>query len=156
MVIAGIKPTLGEGISYAVSSGKIKRCVDDMINRGRYYHPALGIYAADLTPLKCYDNGFNTVQGAYVEFAAGGASIAGILQGDLIISVNGLAIRDVGELASVTCEHVRYGQYVKIRVVRAGKEIEFEFLPGYRAESMSEVTGTIIQSSTDAPDLPFI
>ncbi|OGN87935.1 MAG: hypothetical protein A2Z74_05485 [Chloroflexi bacterium RBG_13_46_9] len=157
MVIARIDPDSGDGISYAVSSNKIKRCVDDIIRDGRYYHPSLGIYATDLTPQKCLEKGLGTTNGVYVEFSSGGAANAGILAGDLIIAVNGFKVHDVGEFASAVCEHVRYRGGATIRVIRSNKELDFELLPGYRAENMEEVTSPVEPSPPGTPsDLPNI
>jgi serine protease Do len=138
MVIAGVSPLFGEGISFAVSSNKLDLVAhrffdiraDDPTETplGEYYGRALGIVATDISPAKAEAAGRTTVFGALVEEVVSGPPEGNVLHvGDIIVAIGDYTIRDVGDLASHVC--FLTGDEMVIRVIRNGVEIELTQQP---------------------------
>ena len=132
MVIAGVSPLLGEGISLAVSSNKLNRVANSFMARsaydlsylGWYNGAALGIQAADVSPAEAEAAGRETISGVLVEKLVTGRAAArcDIRVGDIIVAIDDFPVDNVGELASYLCLHV--GSEATIHLIRNGTEIE--------------------------------
>jgi S1-C subfamily serine protease len=122
------------GIGFAVPVDTINRVVPQLISQGKYLRPALGIEV---------DEGLNRklsallkVEGVVIlrvpPYSAAaraglrGAQVTrdgGIVAGDIIISLEGQAVADVGTLLS-RLDNYKVGDTVKLKVLRAGEELE--------------------------------
>jgi len=133
MVIGAINPLIGDGISYAVSSNKIKRVADDIITDGEYRYTSIGVWVTDVTPAEAEAIGRGTVRGALVKnLVPRIPDNRDIIIGDIIVAVNNVPIEDVAHLVAYLGEHVRYGyNSIAIRLVRDGTEIDIKLLAGF-------------------------
>jgi len=114
MVIAGINPFMGEGVSLAVSSNKLELVarrffayrMDDPTKTplGQYNGRALGIVATDVSPTEAEAVGRETVYGALVEVVVTQLPESDNIQvGDIIVAIGSYSVRDVDDLASCIC-----------------------------------------------------
>lgn len=120
LVIARIGPDEGDGIYYAISSNKLKRVTDSLIAQGSFDYPWLGVTIMDITPQMVQDRNLETVNGILVEgiLADSPAATAGIEVDDIIIAIDGLALRDVAELTSYLGEHKSPGDATIVTLLR--------------------------------------
>ena len=120
IVIARILPDEGDGIYFAVSSNKAKRVADEIIENSFFDHPWLGVIIEELLPEEVYDLGLETGHGVYVSGVFGGspAEEAGITAADIIVSVNGVAMRNVAELTSYLAEYTSPGDTAVLEILR--------------------------------------
>ena len=120
IVIARILPTEGDGIYFAVSANKAKRVADEIIENGFFDHPWLGVIIEELLPEEVYDLGLDTGNGVYVAGVFGGspAEDAGITAGDIIMSVNGVPMRNIADLTSYLAEYSSPGDTVILEIMR--------------------------------------
>jgi len=135
VVIARISPTVGDGIYFAVSANKAKRVADEIIEFGFFNHPWLGILIEDLLPEEVGELGLETGNGAYVTgiFAGSPAEEAGITAGDIILSVNGVKMRNIADLISYLAEYTSPGDTVILEIMRDDAIIEVAVEMGRRA-----------------------
>ncbi|MBM3903545.1 MAG: PDZ domain-containing protein [Thaumarchaeota archaeon] len=135
-----IQSTTGEfsGIGFAVPSNTIKRLVPVLIEKGGYTHPWLGVSGTSLTPdiAKMIDLPKN-YHGVFVTTVVpdGPAEQAGIQEatynanrelkgGDVIVALDGKAVRDIDDLIIYLAENKSVGDTVSIQINRAGEQLE--------------------------------
>ena len=116
----------GENIGFAIPINVIKESLANFEKTGRFVRPFLGIrykmIGRDLALLN------DVPEGAYiVEVVEGSAAEkAGIKEGDIIIKINGQAVREKdGGLAKLIAQK-KVGDKTKLIIWRDGQELEFE------------------------------
>ncbi|MBR3760884.1 MAG: trypsin-like peptidase domain-containing protein [Ruminococcus sp.] len=113
-----------EGLGFAIPISDAKVIIDDLINyqyvTGR---PQIGISTNDIT--ETYSRYLNLPMGVYVlsVMPDSAAEKAGILQGDVIIDVDGKAITTAAELNEIISEH-KAGDEIVLTVSRYGEDIK--------------------------------
>ena len=132
------------GIGFAVPVNTVKRVVPQLIAKGRYAHPWLGVQPLDLTPDRAQafreagmdvpvDEGLlmiEVVSGGPADRAGiqGGDRIAQIgnvrvpLDGDIITAVNGEPVANLQELTVYLETETQVGDTVDVTVIRDGIE----------------------------------
>ncbi len=132
------------GVGFAVPANTVRRVVPELIDRGRYPHPWLGIEPISLTAERARafrEAGMEVPvdQGVLVlEIARGGpADEAGLrggdrivrigryrvpLGGDVITAINGRSIRDYQDLTVYLETQTRVGDTVDVTYIRDGEE----------------------------------
>jgi S1-C subfamily serine protease len=135
-----IQSTTGEfsGIGFAVPSNTIKRLVPVLIESGNYVHPWLGVSGTSLTPDISKQIGLpKNYHGVFVTTVVpnGPAQQAGVLEatynanrelkgGDVIVALDGKAVRDIDDLIIYLAETKSVGDSVLIQINRAGELVE--------------------------------
>jgi len=142
------------GVGFAVPANTVRRVVPELIARGRYPHPWLGIEPFSLTAerVRAFRQGGMEIpveRGVLIlEVAIGGpADQAGIrggdrilrlgryripFGGDIIIAVNGRTITDYQDLTVYLETETRVGDSVEVSVIREGGEETFQVTLGER------------------------
>ncbi len=122
--IAQSNNTAGEGIKNAVSSNKVKRVADAIIDNGSYDNAMLpGTWSMDdLTAETAITRGLDSAFGVIVLRASG---MGDVQANDIITAVDGIAIRDGADLFSYLAEFKSVGDTIKLTLIRgSGTEIE--------------------------------
>jgi S1-C subfamily serine protease len=136
------------GVGFAVPSNTVRRVVPELIARGRYPHPWLGIEPISLTAERArafqqagmegvVDKGvlvLQVVSGGPAEEAGirGGNRLVQIgryrvpLGGDIIIAVNGEPVADYQDLTVYLETETQVGDTVEVTVIRDGEERNIE------------------------------
>lgn len=115
------------GYGFAIPSTIVRKVVSDLKEFGSVQRAILGISGRDLSEIRQLpenrDKDFGANEGAYVVqvLAGGGASAAGIREGDVIISVNGRSLRTMNELQETLAQY-RPGDKVEVTLLRSGKQ----------------------------------
>ena len=115
-----------EGLGFAIPISDAKVIIDDLINyqyvTGR---PQIGIATNDIT--ETYSRYLNLPMGVYVlsVMPDSAAEKAGILQGDVIIDVDGKAITTAAELNEIISEH-KAGDEITLTISRYGEDIKIK------------------------------
>jgi serine protease DegQ len=134
IVIARINPTLGDGICFAVSANKARRVAEEIIENGFFDHPWLGVVIVELLPEEVYELELDTGNGVYITGVFGGspAEAAGLVGGDIIMSINGVEMRNIADLTSYLAEHTSPGDTAMLEVLRDDTIIELSAEIGSR------------------------
>lgn len=138
------------GIGFAIPIDTIKRELPDLIEKGTYEHPYLGIEGMDVTPAIAEAMGLDpstrgclvvdVVEGGPAEKAGlrGGTTEAIIdggrvkVGGDIIIGVDGHAVRQFYDLVLYMERHKRPGDKAVLTILREGKTMDVEVTLGAR------------------------
>jgi S1-C subfamily serine protease len=122
------------GVGFAVPVDTVNRVVPQLISRGRYTRPVLGVSVdAGLNEMVLRRLGVKGVAIAAVERGSPAAEAGlraaridrggGVVPGDLIVAVDGRAVAEPAELIA-RLDEKRVGDVVKLRVLREGREAE--------------------------------
>ena len=138
------------GIGFAIPIDTIKRELPDLIEKGTYDHPYLGIEGMDVTPAIAEAMGLDpstrgclvvdVVEGGPAEKAGlrGGTTEAIIdgsrvkVGGDIIIGVDGYVVRQFYDLVLYMERHKRPGDRAVLTILREGKTMDVEVILGAR------------------------
>jgi S1-C subfamily serine protease len=136
------------GVGFAVPVNAVKRVVPALIETGRYADPWLGISGLSITPALAEARGLAVEWGVQLRQVVpdGPADRAGLrgsqrqveddgspltTGGDIIVALNGLAVRDMDDLISHLSE-TAVGQSVTLTIVRDGVQERVEVTPRER------------------------
>jgi S1-C subfamily serine protease len=119
---AGINSSaLARGVSVTIPAATVKRVVETIVAHGRMPRGYLGV---GIQPVRL-DAGLQESLGQQTGLmlmsveAGGPAANAGLLQGDVVVAVDGAPIRQMDDLQSLLSSD-RVGRQVAVRLVRAG------------------------------------
>ncbi|MCL6628017.1 MAG: trypsin-like peptidase domain-containing protein, partial [Armatimonadetes bacterium] len=112
------------GIGFAIPINPAKAVVKQLIEKGKIIRPQLGIVVADLTgELAAWykQNGFKGNKAAVVYQVVPGtaAEKAGLMQGDLILEIDGRKINSAEDVTK-TIQKCKVGQVVRLTIWRSG------------------------------------
>jgi serine protease DegS len=122
-----------EGIGFAVPVDEVQKVLRDIIQHGRVVRGWLGFDASELTPTISRNLNINTPNGLLITgIAKGGpAHSAGMLPGDIVISINGTPVtnahKSINQIASIVP-----GQPIELELKRSKKTIKVTATAGSR------------------------
>jgi S1-C subfamily serine protease len=122
-------------LQLAIPSAAVTRVVDELVRRGRLARPYLGVGTQPVSLPEAVRQRFNLEQQTAVIVVAvqpsSPAASAGLLMGDIIVSLGGTSITDPGDLASVLRpDHV--GEDMTVSVLRGGEPRDIRITVGER------------------------
>ncbi|MNY30183.1 putative serine protease HtrA [compost metagenome] len=114
-----------QGIGFAIPVETVKFVVTELREKGKVERPWLGVAIAELTPERASQLFRKTDPGVLVRDVAEGspAATAGILEGDVIVSVDGKAVSEPSHVTHMVANH-RVGDKIKLLVSREGQRKE--------------------------------
>ena len=117
-----------EGLGFAIPISDAKIIIDDLINNGYVTgRPQIGITTVDVT--EAYSRYLNIPMGVYVQSIQkdSAAEKAGLQIGDVIIDIEGEAVKTAEELNKVK-NNYKAGDKITITVTRAGEDISMDLI----------------------------
>lgn len=123
--VIGVDVAVTEGaqnIGFAIPINTVKPIIDEFLTKGTVSRPFLGIryrfISKDLAILN------EVPQGAYIQEVVdeSPADKAGVLEGDIIIKINGQAINEENKVAEIVSK-AKIGAHLELQVWRDGKEL---------------------------------
>jgi 2-alkenal reductase len=128
------------GVGFAIPVNLVRRVVEAIIGEGVYEYPYLGITSVGSLDLQMVDElRLPQTTGAYVTGVTPGgpADVAGVHGGarsaafevippggDLITFIDGVPVREFGDLLSYLVNYTEVGQVVTLTILRDGEEIQ--------------------------------
>ena len=111
-----------EGLSFAIPTQLASKIMDKLIRDGRVIRGYIGITARELPQIRSNNNNINQIQGLRIFQVApnGPAAKAGIVQGDIILSVDGKPAISAAETMDLVAE-VRPGSKISVQILRDGE-----------------------------------
>ncbi|MFZ6052333.1 Do family serine endopeptidase [Halocola ammonii] len=110
------------GYSFAIPSSIVKKVANDIIEYGNVQRGYIGVKISEVNEEVAEESGLNAIRGVYVNglMADGAAALAGIEEGDIILSVNERNVNSVPSLQEQVSKY-RPGDKVNVTVWRDGK-----------------------------------
>ncbi|MCQ5363028.1 MAG: trypsin-like peptidase domain-containing protein [Candidatus Methanomethylicia archaeon] len=129
-----------QNVGFAVPSDAVLREIYDLINKGSYSHPYLGVNGLSIDYPVAQATGLNITCGVLIQSVDAGspASSSGLkggtstvilagqsirIGGDVIIQVNDSPIKTMDDLSSYLEENTIPGQTVNLKIIRGGAEL---------------------------------
>lgn len=124
-----------QGIGFAIPTSIARDIMAQIIETGRVSRGWLGIEGQDITPQLAESFDLHDVTGVIVAGIqrSGPAAQAGLRPGDIIIEIDGQPATDRRTVMDMTA-HVTPGSNLKIKILRAGKEMEMTAVVGERPQ----------------------
>ncbi len=115
------------GYSFAVPAAIARKVVQDLKEFGSVQRGLLGVTIKEVTPEIATKLKMSEIKGVYVESltAQGAAKSAGIVAGDLILSIDGQPVNSVPELQESVARH-RPGDVVKVKLLRDSETVDLD------------------------------
>ena len=129
---AKIITSTSENLGFAIPINSVKKVIESLINYGRVINrPYLGV-SVKFVSSNAY---FGADEGVYVEgiIKNGPSEEAGLLIGDRLISMDGVEIKESGDIISVRDSH-EVGDKIEVIVERDGEEITLTLTIGDSAD----------------------
>ncbi len=126
--VTNAKISTGEGLGFAIPISDVADEIQSIINYGYVANrPYLGITVGNVAS----DAYYGAVEGVYVAEVDPGspAEEAGMQEGDMIISMDGVAIEMTDDIIDVRNQHVP-GDEIEVVVERSGRQIELNLVIG--------------------------
>ncbi len=117
------------GIGFAIPSNMVRTVVEQLVKYGEVKRGILGVHIVTLTPDIADNLGVKDAQGALVQEVVEGSAAdkAGVRAGDVVVAVNGQAVKTRDELRN-RIGLMRVGESVDLTVIRDGKTRHFTAL----------------------------
>jgi Do/DeqQ family serine protease len=111
------------GIGFAIPANMARGVMTQLIDHGEVRRSMIGVTIQPVTSEIARSLGLEEVRGALVNSVQSGgpAATAGITRGDVIVAINGAAVKDGNELRN-TVAHLAPGTNVTVSVIRDGAE----------------------------------
>lgn len=111
------------GYSFAIPVNIVKKVVDDLLEFGTVQRGFIGVSIRDLDAEFAKEKSIKTLSGVYVSGLTtdGAAETAGIKEGDIITSINGVAVKSSPELQEQVGRY-RPGDKIAVTVVRDNEQ----------------------------------
>jgi Do/DeqQ family serine protease len=146
------------GIGFAIPVNMAKGVMDQLIKYGQVKRGVLGVNIYDVTPDVAKEIGLADASGALVAGVTQGSAAerAGVKTGDIIVSINGTAMKSARELRNAI-GMLRIGDQVEIGLLRDGKPHKVTALVAERSETETANAADISRGLEgadlgDAPD----
>ncbi len=140
------------GYSFAVPVSIVQKVTADLLEFGKVQRAYIGVSISNLDPALVTDKKLKVSEGAYVRslLEDGAAAKAGLKQGDIIRTVQGINVRNVTELQEQVGKY-RPGDKIMVGVLRGGGKQDFEVILRDRAGNL-EMQKKEIEKVLAAPD----
>lgn len=114
------------GYSFAVPVNIVRKIVADLIEFGEVQRAYIGVYPRDIDAALANTLGLKEIQGVFVDGVNedGAAAVAGIKNGDIILSIGNFEVNNVPGLQEQVSKY-RPGDKVSVILLRDGKRQEF-------------------------------
>jgi Do/DeqQ family serine protease len=134
------------GIGFAIPSRLARNVVLELIENGQVRRGYLGVSISDLNPELAEAFGLESTEGALISGVQPGtpADQAGMVRGDVIVSVAGEPVSDVSDLR-LTVAGLRPGTETAVKLIRDGNDLELMVTLG----SLDDPTAIV--STSDSP-----
>lgn len=111
-----------EGLSFAIPTALATKIMEKLIRDGRVIRGYIGITARELPQIRTNNNNIDQIKGLRVFQVApnGPAAKSGILQGDIILSVDNKPAISAAETMDLVAE-IRPGSKVPVKILRDGE-----------------------------------
>ena len=127
------------GVGFAIPANVVKRVVPELITRGHYRHPTVGISAIPLTPRLAQALQISVDHGLLVQQVSGAAVQAGLrggsrvvllglvrvaVGGDIVVGIDGRQVGTRNELLAYIENFKKVGDRVTLSVLRDGRSVD--------------------------------
>ncbi|MHB8917635.1 MAG: trypsin-like peptidase domain-containing protein [Desulfocucumaceae bacterium] len=125
-----------QGIGFAIPTSTVRPVLDTLINQGKITRPWLGVYIQTVNREIADSLRLAKAEGALVTslVEGGPAEGAGIVQGDVIVEIDGNKVAGSEDLTSIVTK-MKPGQKASVGIYRGGKKIQVPVTIGEKGKT---------------------
>ncbi|MDN5346721.1 MAG: hypothetical protein PWP65_285 [Clostridia bacterium] len=114
-----------QGIGFAIPSSTVQPVLNDLMTKGEITRPWLGVWLQDVTPEVADFLGLDKAEGALIYNIEPNspAAKAGLKRGDVILKVDGQAVKSANDLVKLV-QSRQVGQQIRLQFIRLGQKRE--------------------------------
>ncbi|MBC6441331.1 MAG: Do family serine endopeptidase [Rhodospirillales bacterium] len=144
------------GIGFAIPINMASAIMDQIIEHGSVQRGLLGINIQDLTPDLADALGLPVAEGALVSnvFEGSAAHEAGVLGGDIVMSINGNPVLDASDLRNAV-GLMRVGEKASLEIVRNGSPLIIDAVIAARPDQVKTASLDTEQQQVRTDDVKF-
>ena len=122
---AGLGQTIAEGLGFAVASNTVRAISQQLIERGRVIRPFFAARWEPVTAYMVWRYNLPVNWGVLITYVAPGANAAaaGLLRGDIIISINDVDLNSENPFINVLLGH-QPGDQLQLNIVRERQQLQ--------------------------------
>jgi serine protease Do len=146
-----------EGIGLAIPSNVVRSVYNDVRSEGHVHHHQIGVSARTVTPALASALGLNRQDGVLIEDVnlGGPASSAGLMPGDIILSVNERPVHDIREFA-LGLYSFAVGEKAKLDVQRDSKILSYQVPVAERQDLQGRLADVVAREQINIPQLGIL
>jgi S1-C subfamily serine protease len=143
------------GVGFAIPINIVKKILPDLMTKGSYTWPWLGVSGTTLDPAQVKADNLSVDHGAYIATvveggpaakaglrgASGQATVDGqpiSVGGDVVIAIDGTPVRNFDDLLLYVTQHGQVGQAVTLTVLRDGQQRDIQVTLEARPKSVQQ------------------
>jgi len=146
-----------EGIGLAIPSNVVRSVYNDVRSEGHVHHHQIGVSVRTVTPALASALGLNRQDGVLIEDVNfdGTASSAGLMPGDIILSVNGRPVHDTREYA-LGLYSFAVGEKAKLEVQRNSQIHSYQVPVTERQDLQGRLADVVAREQINIPQLGIL
>jgi len=144
------------GIGFAIPINMATTIMDQIVEHGSVQRGLLGVNIQDLTPDLADALGLPVAEGALVShvFPQSAAHEAGVLNGDIVMSVNGVPVLDASDLRNAV-GLMRVGETASLAIVRDGEAVTIDAVIKARPNEVQTASLDSTKQKTTSSGIEF-
>ena len=146
-----------EGIGLAIPSNVVRSVYHDVRSEGHVHHHQIGVFARTITPALALALGLDSEDGVIIEDVNldGPAARAGLLPGDVILSVNEKPIQNVRQFA-LSMYSFSVGDSAKLTIQRDGQTISYQVPVAEKQDLQGRLADLAAKEQSKIPQLGIL
>lgn len=139
------------GYSFAIPVNIVRKVMDDLMMYGKVQRAFIGVIIREVNSDLAQVKGLEEIRGVYIERLSenGGARESGIIEGDVIVGVDGIEVNSTAQLLEIVAQHSP-GDLVFVDIIRNGTKQRYNV---ELKDDQGTATITRKEDSFHAPDL---
>jgi serine protease Do len=146
-----------EGVGLAIPSNVVRSVYRDIRSEGHVHHHEIGVSVRAITPALASALGLDREDGVIIEDVNlnGPAASAGLLPGDIVLSVNGRSIQNIRQFA-LSMYSLAVGESAKLDIQRGGQTISYQVLVAEKLDLQARLAELVAKDQTKVPQLGIL
>lgn len=141
----------------AIPSNVVKSVYHDIRNEGHVHHHQIGVFARTITPALASALGLDREDGVIIEDVNldGPAASAGLLPGDVILSVNEKPVQNVRQFA-LSMYSFAVGDSAKLSIQRDGQTVSYQVPVAEKQDLQGRLADLVAKEQSTVPELGIL
>jgi serine protease Do len=146
-----------EGIGLAIPSNVVRSVYHDIRREGHVHHHEIGVSARTITPALALALGLDREDGVIIEDvnSDGPAASAGLLPGDVILSVDDKPVQNVRQFA-LSMYSFAVGDSAKLSILRDGRTISHQVAVAEKQDLQGRLADLVAKEQSKVPQLGIL
>jgi len=146
-----------EGIGLAIPSNVVRSVYNQVRNEGHVHHHQIGVSARNITPALASGLGLEREDGIVIEdvIPDGPAASAGLIPGDIILSVNNKPVQDIRQFA-LSLYPFAVGENVTLQIQRGKQTISYQVPVSEKQDVQERLADLVTKEQAKIPQLGIL